>query len=123
MTPTFDEFASFLRERLGVRKKQVITPKTLLEDELGVTGDDGIDLLEAVERQYAISLSPLHETFSMQPNELLFQEEGLGIHVGELSRVFKNLFRKIKEPGPVMRKFQVGELYEVVCRLKQQQAR
>jgi hypothetical protein len=104
--PTFTEFEQFLRDQLGLRQRKLITLTTCFENDLGVTGDDGVDLLEATEKQFGISLEPLRETFSMQPNEYLFESEGID---------WANLFLP-KHKRSVVRNLTVGELYEAVCR-------
>ncbi|MBO0932812.1 hypothetical protein [Fibrella aquatilis] len=120
--PTFYEFATFLRKETGNKNTFPITPATLFENDLGVTGDDGDDLLMAVEKHYGISLEPLRETFAMQPNEYLFHSEGFSpIDFIELIRVTKNLFSSTKEPRPFVRPFRVEELFDAVCRLMQSQ--
>jgi acyl carrier protein len=81
--PTFDEFAHFIREFSGDSADQVITPDTQFERDLGVTGDDGDDLLIATEKRFHIQLvteeRSLRETFNMAPNEYLFHSEGGGV--------------------------------------------
>lgn len=44
-TPSFEEFVAFIRDWAGISRKK-ITPETLFEDDLGITGDDGCELLE-----------------------------------------------------------------------------
>ena len=110
LPPTIEQFTSWLRPTLSLTNKTRVTADTRLEDDLGVTGDDGVDLLLAVEKKYGISLEPLRQTFNMQPNEYLFHGEGFGID-------FLALFRLRDEPKPVVRVFRVGELYDAVCRL------
>jgi hypothetical protein len=75
----------------------------LFEDDLGITGDDGIALLEATEKRFGVQLS-LRETFNLGPNEFLFNGEGLGPDIVTLSG------------GPTrwVRPFTVGDLYQAV---------
>ena len=90
----------------------------IFEDDLGITGDDGIDLMEAVEKEYGISLSSAREMLALNPNEYLFHGEGFGpINFQELKRVTKNLFSTNKEPKPIIWTFRVGKLYDIVYRL------
>ncbi len=81
-TLSFDEFAEFVRECHGLSRKKQIAPETKFEDDLGITGDDGADLLEATEKRFNVSLcSKEHgcrETFNLGPNEYLFHPEGFG---------------------------------------------
>ena len=46
---TFDEFAAWLREYWSVPVHKAIVPETQFERDLGLTGDDGDDLLVAAE--------------------------------------------------------------------------
>jgi acyl carrier protein len=48
-----------------LRSNKVLTADTLFEDDLGVSGDDGVDLLEAVEKEYGISLEPVDQVFHL----------------------------------------------------------
>lgn len=111
--PTFDEFANFIREFSGDFADQAITPETQFERDLGITGDDGNDLLVATEKRFHIQLvteeRSLRETFNMAPNEYLFHGEGIGCNF----LVF--LWPFGKPETIVIREFTVGELYEVVC--------
>jgi hypothetical protein len=46
----FDQFADFVREWGGLSRKKKIAPESEFEADLGITGDDGCDLLEARRR-------------------------------------------------------------------------
>ena len=48
--PSFDEIAELIAEATGIHRGR-ITPAARLEQDLGVTGDDGIELLEALARR------------------------------------------------------------------------
>jgi hypothetical protein len=105
MGPTFEEFARFVREFTGVSVKTAIVPSTRFEKDLGVTGDDGVDLLRRTQSRFKVVLSSekrgYRDTFKLGPNEFLFHSEGLdffGLCSGQV------------------RQFTVGELYEAVCR-------
>jgi acyl carrier protein len=108
-TPSFNEFAEFIRERHGLSRKKQIAPETKFEDDLGITGDDGCDLLAATEKRFRVSLSSekhgYRETFALGPNEFLFQSEG---------GVFPELLTIFRGHSPVVRTFTVGELYNAV---------
>ena len=109
--PTFDEFAAFVREHLSVSYRKPINPETRFEGDLGVTGDDGSDLLEATERRFGVLLcseeTSVRETFNLGPNEYLFHSEGFGPVGMAPSLLFGQAF-------PTVREFTVGELYEAV---------
>ena len=110
---TFDEFADWIREYLHVSTRQKIMPKTQFERDLRLTGDDGADLLEATEKQFAVMLgnseTGVRETFNLRPNEYLFNAEGWGPSRAEIISLFSG-------SPPVVREFTVGELFEAVMR-------
>lgn len=120
--PTFTEFEHFLRKHLDLDQHDKVIPTTLFEDHLGVSGDDGVDLLDATEKQFGVSFEPLWETFSMQPNEYLFHGEGFGqIDLPWLMGKLWPFGPSIWKPT-TCRKFTVGELYEAVYRKLTDQA-
>ena len=106
---SFDRFADFIRGWAFVPNKKKIAPETEFERDLGITGDDGSDLLVATEKEFGISLSSeeygYRETFSLEPNEYLFNSEGGAIW--ELTTLFGT---------STVRAFTVGELYRAVQR-------
>src|SRR5450631_896091 len=106
-SPTFDQFAEFILDYWQVSNRKSIGPETQFERDLGLTGDDGADLLEATEKKFGIVLcsedKELRETFSLGPNEYLFHSEGL-----DIAPVFLSLFGR---EVPTVREFTVGELY------------
>ena len=103
----FECFSKFIREFIGVREKVPITPLTKFENDLGVTGDDGCDLLSAVEKEYEVKLSSeehgYRTTFKLGDDEYLFHSEGF-----DLFGVFGKKNRVVE--------FTVGQLYEAVIR-------
>jgi hypothetical protein len=112
---TFDEFAEWLREYWHVPIRKAITPETQFERDLGLTGDDGDDLLEATEKRFEVRLgneeTGVRETFNLQPNEYLFNSEGWGPSRAEIISLFSG-------SPTVVRNFKVGELFEAVKRIK-----
>jgi len=79
---SFEEFAGFIRQWGRISPKKRIAPETDFEGDLGVSGDDGLDLLEAVEKRFGVSLS--RESFNLAPDEFLFHGEGLWPDLGTL---------------------------------------
>jgi acyl carrier protein len=104
-TPSFEQLAEFIRRECGLRKDKHIDADTQFERDLGITGDDGGELLEAVEKQYQIEFT--HESFGLEFNEYLFHSEGF-----DLSPI-QSLFGR---PIPEVRSFTAGELYEAVLK-------
>jgi acyl carrier protein len=109
--PTFDQFAEFIREWAQVSRKKEITKETLFERDLGITGDDGIDLLTATEERFGVDFDPepdgFRKAFNLGPNEYLFHAEGFGLTVFEFTSIFGSA-------TPTVKAFTVGELYEAV---------
>jgi acyl carrier protein len=111
--PTFEGFAQFIREHTGVSQKKLITLETQFERDLGITGDDGDELLMATENRFGVRFVTneygLKELFNLKPNEYLFHSEGIGcVPIGLLWPFGVR---------STVRVFTVGELYEVVCKL------
>ncbi|QNI31299.1 DUF1493 family protein [Alloacidobacterium dinghuense] len=110
----FDEFADFIREYRQVPDRKRISPETQFERDLGLTGDDGSDLLEATEKRFRVTLASeekgLRETFNLGPNEYLFHSEGWDI--------FPFRFTSLFGVEPTVREFTVGELFEAVRKAK-----
>ncbi len=98
---TFTDFAAWLREYRHVPVRTAITPETQFERDLGLTGDDGNDLLAATEKRFQVERSSeitgVRETFNLGPNEYLFHSEGF------------DFFRPYS-----VRKFTVGEPFDAV---------
>lgn len=104
--PSFDDVAAFVREVVRPRGDRSITPETRLEADLGVTGDDGTDLLREAEKRFKVTLT--RNSFGLGPNECLFGPEGfdpLGII---------HWIRGL--PRLMIRDLTVGELHDAVCR-------
>ena len=54
----FDQFADFIRGWAGLSSKKIIVPGTKFEEDLGITGDDGLEILEATEKKYGFRCPP-----------------------------------------------------------------
>jgi hypothetical protein len=112
---TFDDFAGFIREYWAVPARKEIAPETQFERDLGLTGDDGNDLLLATEKQFGVALCSdevgVHKTFNLEPNEYLFHSEGLELFPFEMTSLFSATAHSV-------RKLTVGELYEAVRKAK-----
>ena len=55
--PTFDDVADFVREWARVPAKRQIEPETQFERDLGITGDDGSELLDAAQKKFGVDHS------------------------------------------------------------------
>lgn len=108
---TFNEFADFVRDFWRVSSRKQIEPDTQFERDLGLTGDDGDELLLATERRFGIKLCPeengIRKTFNLGPNEYLFHSEGWELFPAYFTTLFGS-------EASTVRKFTVGELFEAV---------
>jgi hypothetical protein len=115
MSLTFDDVADFVRACARVPVKRPITPETQFERDLGITGDDGSELLEAAEEHFAVNLAPdeggYRATFGLGPNEYLFNAEGTGLGAASIT-----LFSSRS-----VRSFTVGELYQALVEVQRRQ--
>ncbi|WP_052127540.1 DUF1493 family protein [Enterobacter cancerogenus] len=62
MKPTLEEVIEFVHEFSGDHKS-VITEHTLLDADLGITGDDGVELLEDAEKKFGVSFVTEERSF------------------------------------------------------------
>jgi len=114
----FQDVQNFLYEFSGRSRSNIlITPGTLLEDDLHITGDDGERLLEMAEQHFDVNLSDPDEgirgTFSLQENEYLFHSEGFD-PIG----LFALIDRLMGKPKPVIKSLTVGDFHAALLRAK-----
>lgn len=105
-----DEIVLVIRAYSGIPERTPILAESKLEDDLGITGDDGCELLEELERKFNISFSDNNSSwrkaFNLAEDEFLFHSEGV-----DLWRWIAGLFGKDAEK---VKPFTVGELHQVV---------
>jgi hypothetical protein len=110
--PTLQQVIDFVREFSG-DVKSVITEHNRLEADLGITGDDGVELLEEAEKRFGVSFvteeRSFKETFGLGENEYLFHAEGV-----DLLGVRRLIGWVRREPRRVVRDLSVGELWRVL---------
>lgn len=68
-----NEIICFIREEIG-EFKLLITVDTLLEDDLGVTGDEAIELVSKIAKKYNIDITELDFGNYFHPEPGLFQK-------------------------------------------------
>ncbi len=116
--PTFNQVSNFLRDFTGKNKQ--IFPETKLEDDLHIAGDDGVELLDKVEKHFSIcfpSGSEFRELFDLSENEYLFTGEGFDpIGISLLIGWIR------KKPKPIIKDLSVGKFHQVLNKLKQTQS-
>lgn len=121
MEPSMADVIAFVREFAGC-KRETINENTWLEKDLGITGDDGVELLEEAEKIFDVSFSTEEEdfrkTFSLKENEYLFHSEGIDF----LGIVY--LCRRLRGiPAPVIRDLSVGQLHRVLVEARNKKER
>jgi hypothetical protein len=108
---TFDQFADFIREFWRVSTRKQIAPEIQFERDLGLTGDDGDELLRATERRFDVTLESeetgIPETFNLGRNEYLFHSGGWELFPPRSTTLFG-------AEEYTVRKFMVGELFDAV---------
>lgn len=102
---SFENFIYFMSEFCFVDVEK-ITRDSLVEDDLGVTGDDGDELLIAIENEFGIRFADengsIRKAFDLKEDEYLFHSEGMHL-----------FFRKKENVFPMT----VGQFYDVVIKL------
>jgi hypothetical protein len=110
--PTLQEFIDFVRREVGISSQKQISASSLLEADLGITGDDGSELLETIQKHFAVSFfgpdGTIREAFDLEEKQYLFHSEGLG-----LFSVIASLFGKDVEN---VKPLSLGQLHEATCR-------
>ena len=99
---TTENLCDVIQESCALDPEERITPETPFQRDLGVTGDDGKEILEYVEKAFGITFS--RESFNLGHNEYLFDSEGFD----PFGPIWRTITRK---PEPQVRSFTVGELY------------
>lgn len=72
--PSFEEFAEVVRSCARLKRDTRIDPETQFERDLGMTADDGTELLEDLETHYGIEFTA--DSFDLKEAECLFHSEG-----------------------------------------------
>ncbi|KAA8999338.1 hypothetical protein FJU30_13440 [Affinibrenneria salicis] len=120
MSPSLSDVIDFTRKFTADYRSR-IDEHTYLEADLGVTGDDGVEFLEAIEQAFGIALHTKEEgytaTFDLKENEYLFESEGLDLlGLCRLAGWLRNI------PTPVIRDLSIGQLHNALTVAYQKQA-
>jgi acyl carrier protein len=104
---TLENLISIIRECQGFSEKDIITEASLLEKDLGITGDDGSELIEVIEKKFDISFAgsdgSLRDAFGLGEGQYLFHSEGMNLF-WLLASLFGRDLENVKT-------ITVGELY------------
>ncbi|WP_392564119.1 hypothetical protein RHO13_00200 [Orbus wheelerorum] len=110
----------------------IITPDTLLEEDLGISGDDGIELLEVIEQTFNVDFNypddgedNFRHNFDLDENEYLFTGEGWSsgclfanlldlLRLSNIPTIKKNFF----PVQPIITDLSVRKLHSVICKIK-----
>jgi hypothetical protein len=113
--PSLLDVASFVCAWTGIGSEFVVCSETRLEADLGVTGDDSEELLNAVAKKFGVELANTNDgyraTFSLSPNEYLFSSEGF-----DLPGIGPLIGRICGNPNHVVRDLTVGQLHTAIVR-------
>lgn len=108
--PSANDVVAFVRDFASVPRSRHIALNTRLEADVGVTGDDGDELLRAAEREFRAPLTSrehgIAQMLGLGEHEFLFRPEGFDpLWLFGLTRRLRRL------PRPTYRDVTVGELH------------
>ena len=102
---TLPELIDFIRENQGIARNKPVLVTSYLEKDLGITGDDGSDLLEAIEERYNITFTM--ESLGLSKGQGLFHSEGM--------RIFQLIASLFGRDSENVKDITVGDLYIAIC--------
>ncbi|MFZ4833610.1 hypothetical protein [Rouxiella sp. Mn2063] len=112
MIPSLVQVIEFVRD-FSSHRRTPINEDTYLEADLGITGDDGSELLEEIAQAFGVILCTEEDgyrtTFGLQENEYLFQSEGFDLFC--INR-FIDWLRGV--PRPIIRDLSIGQLHRAL---------
>jgi hypothetical protein len=112
--PSFKDVSDLVRDFGGIRKSRSISSDTRIEADLGITGDDGEELLLYAEKHFGVELhdtdTGIRATFDLRPNEYLFNSEGYDFGIGTVMRWIR------REPKLVVVDLTVGDLHRAISK-------
>ncbi|GAA5172832.1 DUF1493 family protein [Viridibacterium curvum] len=98
-TVTLAEVIACIRDSQGIKEAKPISEATLLERDLGITGDDGSELLEELQKRFGVSFTgadgTLREAFGLEEDEYLFHSEGMSLFL-MIANLFGFSIEKVK---------------------------
>ena len=82
-----EELLLFIKESTGAYDI-TISQETLIEDDLGVTGDDGVELIGKYSKQFNVDISKFvfFEYFNDEPHAFSFNRKVKPLTVGDLEK-------------------------------------
>lgn len=103
---SFENFVDFIKDNFIFSDKVCITKDTLVEKDLGITGDDGDEFLFALEDEFGIDANLIGRALGLKDGQFLFHSEGSMLWLSD--KLFKD---------NTVVPFTVGQLYDVVVKL------
>lgn len=103
---SFENFVDFIKDNFIFSDKVCITKDTLVEKDLGITGDDGDEFLFAIEDEFGIDANLIGKALELKDGQFLFHSEGSMLWLSD--KLFKD---------NTVVPFTVGQLYDVVVKL------
>jgi len=77
---TLENLIAVIRDSQGIPEEEIIEEHTFLEDDLGITGDDGEELLSEIERVFSVDFSDkdgsIREILDLEEDQYIFHGEG-----------------------------------------------
>lgn len=112
MEPTLADVIAFIRD-FSKYKRGILDENSWLEEDLGITGDDGVELLEEAENVFGVRFcagkEDFRQVFSLKENEYLFHSEGFDfLGIAYLCRRLRGI------PEPVIRDLSIGQLHRAL---------
>lgn len=84
-----------IREFRGIPTSEIINAETTLEDDLGITGDDGVELIDFIQNEAGISFvgpdGTLRDAFNLEEDEYLFNSEGFSLNFYDKKEKVKDI--------------------------------
>jgi hypothetical protein len=118
--PSFKDLIQYLREEGYIGQNERVTDTTLVEKDLGITGDDGMKLLKSIESRFGVSFSygdnGIRPAFGLEKDEYLFHSEGIGPFPLIIPWIV-NLIRGRNLHRPKVYPLSLGHLYDVIIKL------
>ena len=112
--PDINGLIAFIRKHQGISQNKLISETSLLEKDLGITGDDGCELLEAIEKEFSLSFlgsdGSLREVFGLSDGQYLFHSEGVGLF-SAIASLFGRDVENVKA-------ISVGDLYSAISKAR-----
>lgn len=103
---SFENFTNFINDNFIFSDKASLSRDTLIEKDLGITGDDGDEFLLAIEDEFGIDANLIGRALGLKDGQYLFHSEGSMLWLSD--KLFKD---------DTVIPFTVGQLYDVVVKL------